>query len=42
MTQSYKNHSWLSERVILGTKNEDVIEINCQMTTYESIDSVID
>jgi hypothetical protein len=46
--QNYKNHIWLSERVILAAKNVDVNEINFQiqnkiageLITYKSIDSI--
>ncbi|VEN49979.1 unnamed protein product [Callosobruchus maculatus] len=46
--QNYKNHVWLSERVILAAKNVDVNEMNFQiqdkidgeLITYKSVDSV--
>lgn len=48
MAQNYKNHVWLSERVILAAKNVDVKEMNIQIQnkiagesmTYKSVDSV--
>lgn len=48
IAQNYKNHDWLSERVILAAKNVDVNEINFhiqneiagELMTYKSVDSV--
>ncbi|XP_065172041.1 ATP-dependent DNA helicase pif1-like [Atheta coriaria] len=48
IAQNYKNHVWLSERVILAAKNVDVNEMNFQiqekisgeLKNYKSIDSV--
>uniref|UniRef100_A0A2S2Q5R1 DNA helicase Pif1-like 2B domain-containing protein n=1 Tax=Sipha flava TaxID=143950 RepID=A0A2S2Q5R1_9HEMI len=50
IAQNYKDHVWLSERVILAAQNVDVNEINFQiqnkiageLMTYKSIDSVTD
>lgn len=49
IAQNYKNHVWLSERVILAAKNIDVNEMNFQiqgkiageLITYKSVDSII-
>lgn len=49
IAQNYKNHDWLSERVILAAKNVDVNEMNFQiqnkipgeLVSYKSVDSVI-
>jgi ATP-dependent DNA helicase PIF1 len=48
ISQNYKDHVWLSERVILAAKNVDVNEMNFQiknkidgeLMTYKSVDSV--
>lgn len=39
IAQQYKNHDWLSERVILAVKNKDVYELN--WTIQNNIDSSI-
>ncbi|GFW05877.1 ATP-dependent DNA helicase [Trichonephila clavipes] len=49
LSQNYKNNEWVSERVILASKNIDVNLINCiieneisdEETTYKSIDTVV-